>query len=192
MTDEERKARNREKTARYRARHKELELERGRAASKKWHAAHRAEAIAAMKARYLRRRVLAPPRVTLTKEQRLSKQRATTARYRAQRPEYRARAVARTAEWNRKHPEQASALRRKQDAKRRAVEKQVFVEAVDHRIVFERDKGICGICTERVDPMSKWEVDHIVPILRGGLHCYSNVQLAHRSCNRSKGARLAE
>ena len=90
----------------------------------------------------------------------------------------------------RKHPEHARALRLKQDAKRRAVERECFVEAVDHRVVFERDKGVCGICKEPVDPMSKWEVDHIVPILRGGLHSYANVQLAHARCNRSKGSKV--
>jgi 5-methylcytosine-specific restriction endonuclease McrA len=74
---------------------------------------------------------------------------------------------------------------------RRAVTKQVFVEVVDARTVFSRDKGVCGICKEAVEMTSRWEVDHIVPISKGGLHCYANVQLAHRKCNRSKGAKCA-
>jgi 5-methylcytosine-specific restriction endonuclease McrA len=110
--------------------------------------------------------------------------------YRAARPEYRERAVTRTAEWVRQHPEQARALARKQDSKRRAIEKAVFVEAVDPRIVFERDNGRCGICKQRVDPMSKWNVDHIIPVSKGGAHSYDNVQLAHGKCNRRKGASL--
>jgi 5-methylcytosine-specific restriction endonuclease McrA len=66
----------------------------------------------------------------------------------------------------------------------------VFVDDVDPRVVFERDKGVCGICLTPVDPASKWEIDHIVPISKGGPHAYANVQLSHRRCNRSKSARL--
>lgn len=83
------------------------------------------------------------------------------------------------------------ALGRKSRAKRRAIESQVFVEVVDSRVVFERDKGICGICGKSVAMTSRWEVDHVVPISKGGTHCYANVQLAHRRCNRSKGAKCA-
>lgn len=82
-------------------------------------------------------------------------------------------------------------LGRKSRSKRRAIELQVFVEVVDARVVFERDKGQCGICGEPVDPMSRWEVDHIVPISKGGAHAYANVQLAHRQCNRAKGAKTS-
>lgn len=87
-------------------------------------------------------------------------------------------------------PELVRALGRRSTAKRRAIEKSVFVEVVDPRTVFKRDEGICGICREPVDIASAWEVDHVVPISKGGDHAYANVQLAHRSCNRSKGARV--
>lgn len=210
----------REIGARYRARHLEKERARLRAFRKKWHAAHRDESIAAMKARYaakreeiaaqLKARRLLPNREAELAERRerwqkhkekrntqrrlrraadveAAKQREAAARAR---PGYSERAVARTAEWNRKNPEHARWLMRKEDAKRRAREREVFIEAVDHRVVFERDNGICGICKLDVDKMSPWEVDHIVPISKGGLHAYANVQLAHRKCNRSKAARL--
>lgn len=104
-------------------------------------------------------------------------------------PEKRAKAVARTAKWAREHPEQWRLLQNKQDAKRRAIERNVFVETVDSGVVFERDKGMCGICLKPVDRNSKWHVDHIVPIAKGGLHSYANVQLAHGRCNISKGAK---
>jgi 5-methylcytosine-specific restriction endonuclease McrA len=81
------------------------------------------------------------------------------------------------------------ALGRRSRAKRRAIEKNVFVEVVDSRVVFDRDQGVCGICRELVEMTSQWEVDHIVPISKGGAHSYANVQLAHKKCNRSKGAK---
>jgi|GEM_PF-3546298 hypothetical protein len=54
--------------------------------------------------------------------------------------------------------------------------------------VWDRDKGICGICGKPV-PFEKFELDHIRPLSKGGTHTFSNVQVAHRSCNSRKGAR---
>jgi len=94
------------------------------------------------------------------------------------------------AKRRRERPEHVKAIGRRLRAKRRAIEKRVFVEVVDAQAVFTRDAGICGICQAAVDPASQWEIDHIVPISKGGLHAYANVQLAHRRCNRAKGAKV--
>ena len=75
-------------------------------------------------------------------------------------------------------------------AKRKAIKHSVFVEAIVAQVVFDRDKGMCGICTKAVDPATDWEIDHIIPISKGGLHAYANVQLSHRKCNRAKAARM--
>lgn len=219
MTDDERRASQRRRSAKYRARHLEKERARWRACSKKWHATHRDESIAASKAYHEKHRAEVLPkrrelwalrseadraevrkswlrnrekrnaqrRLRRAADIQAAKQREAAVRAR---PGYSERAVARTAEWNRQHPEHARLLRLKEDAKRRAREREVFVEAVDHRVVFDRDKGICGICKLDVDHASPWEVDHIVPISKGGLHSYANVQLAHRSCNRRKHIKL--
>lgn len=102
----------------------------------------------------------------------------------------------------RKHPEQVSAWSKKwRDANpdkqrdyrstRIARERGQFVERVYRSVVFRRDKGRCGICHGKVDPVN-WHLDHIVPISRGGEHSYANVQVAHPFCNVSKGAKLIE
>jgi 5-methylcytosine-specific restriction endonuclease McrA len=64
-------------------------------------------------------------------------------------------------------------------------------EQIDRRLVFERDEGICGICGTLVSPES-WELDHIIPLSRGGPHTFDNVQVSHRRCNRRKWAKLPE
>lgn len=69
-----------------------------------------------------------------------------------------------------------------------------------HRGQFEKNKAriyatqsVCGICGKPVDfsikypdPMSAC-IDHIIPVSRGGHPSdISNMQLAHRTCNRTK------
>lgn len=55
-------------------------------------------------------------------------------------------------------------------------------------VVFDRDKGICQLCGKHVGtypvphPLAA-TIDHIVPLSRGGVHAYGNVQIAHFSCN---------
>ena len=59
--------------------------------------------------------------------------------------------------------------------------------------LYKRDKGICKLCgkpTYFVDDIQADiypSIDHIIPISKGGLHRWNNVQLAHRGCNTDKG-----
>lgn len=64
------------------------------------------------------------------------------------------------------------------------------------RETIRRSGAGCGICGEPIDyglphmdPM-QFVVDHIVPLAHGGRDDVSNKQAAHRTCNRTKGARL--
>lgn len=66
------------------------------------------------------------------------------------------------------------------------------------RSVGERDGWICHLCStaveQRTHPADPWvaTVDHLVPLIAGGLHEWSNVRLAHRRCNSARGARPLE
>lgn len=74
--------------------------------------------------------------------------------------------------------------------KRRGRMGAALVETVQRVVVWERDKGVCGICGRPADAAS-WHLDHIVPLSRGGPHSYANTQVSHPFCNLSKGARAA-
>ena len=67
-------------------------------------------------------------------------------------------------------------------------------ERIDPIQIFNRDKWICQICGLKTLPSLRGkhldrspELDHIVPLSRGGNHTYGNVQCACRKCNISKG-----
>ena len=98
------------------------------------------------------------------------------------------KARASTKAWELANPEK----QRAHCQKRRALKRDAFVEAVDPRVVFQRDNGQCGICGQTVllklrypHPQSA-SLDHIVPLAKGGVHSYQNTQLSHLVCNKRK------
>jgi 5-methylcytosine-specific restriction endonuclease McrA len=93
--------------------------------------------------------------------------------------------------WRADNPERSRLLGRKKELTRRAVKKAAFIEVVDPQVVYRRANGVCGICRVPLIDGEKWHVDHIIPLARGGVHAYSNVQLAHALCNIKKGASAA-
>ena len=65
-------------------------------------------------------------------------------------------------------------------------------ETVIHHAVFDRHGWVCGICLEPVlrdadalNPLSA-QLDHIIPLCRGGTNVYGNSQCSHRLCNQKK------
>ena len=75
--------------------------------------------------------------------------------------------------------------------------------SVDYSItlsgLMKRDRGVCQLCGRSVDESDYIyrgdtfvagdnypSIDHIIPLSKGGLHQWGNVQLAHRLCNSIK------
>lgn len=78
---------------------------------------------------------------------------------------------------------------------RRRRELTVF-EAIDPIAVFERDKWTCQICRVKTPRARRGtnepnapELDHIIPLAKGGSHTWINLQCACRRCNGAKGDR---
>lgn len=109
-------------------------------------------------------------------------------RWRESNPE---KMVAASIRWQAEHPEQVRAIKRRANRDRDARKSEAFIESVHDEVLFERDKGICGICHLAVDP-NNWAVDHIIPLARQGEHSYANTRVAHPKCNSWKQARLDE
>lgn len=79
--------------------------------------------------------------------------------------------------------------------RRRARERDAFVESVSRWKIFERDKWICQLCKRKVNrnavvPHPRAPViDHVIPLARLGTHEPANVQCAHFMCNSIKSDR---
>ncbi len=75
---------------------------------------------------------------------------------------------------------------------RRALKCTTQIEVISEKVVYLRDGWICQICHKRVNRKLKYpdrisaSLDHIIPLSKGGIHAYNNVQLAHLSCNTKK------
>lgn len=58
--------------------------------------------------------------------------------------------------------------------------------------VMHRDGFRCCLCGRSGSNGTELEVDHIVPVSKGGNTTYSNLQTLCRECNRGKGAKMLE
>jgi hypothetical protein len=81
---------------------------------------------------------------------------------------------------------------RDQEHRRRVAMLSGASERIDSLEIYERDGWKCGLCHRRVNPTLAWpnpqspSLDHIVPLVQGGRHVRTNVQLAHLGCNARK------
>lgn len=117
------------------------------------------------------------------------RQQADASQRRLDDPEWAAAQNERARKWRKDNPERAREIRHRNVLAYRARKRGAHVEHVEPLVVLERDDGICGICGRDVDPRH-FDIDHVIPLARGGEHSYRNVQVAHRRCNQRKGARL--
>jgi 5-methylcytosine-specific restriction endonuclease McrA len=92
--------------------------------------------------------------------------------------------------WEAANPERVREIRLGIRERYRARKAGAFVEEVDAGVLYQRDEGICGICGKPVEHW-RFEIDHVIPLSKGGEHSYANTQIAHGRCNRSKGNRVS-
>lgn len=52
--------------------------------------------------------------------------------------------------------------------------------------LFEAAGGRCQICSRKLNPGDKWQVDHILALANGGAHSEANMQVACDWCHKSK------
>jgi 5-methylcytosine-specific restriction endonuclease McrA len=89
--------------------------------------------------------------------------------------------------------------RKRWKTKRRSRERAAVVEDVSRLMVFQRDSWRCRACMAATPQRLMGtleddapELDHIVPLSRGGVHSYANTQCLCRVCNILKGDKLMQ
>ena len=89
-------------------------------------------------------------------------------------------------------------LTNKRNRRRAKIKGAKIIEKFSYLEIFERDDWICQSCgiktlklTDKMflDPKAP-ELDHVIPLSRGGDHIASNVQLLCRKCNRIKNNKI--
>lgn len=64
----------------------------------------------------------------------------------------------------------------------------VIIEPVRRRAVFDRAGGRCQSCGVPLKFKGGWDLDHVMPTARSGVHSYANCQALCRPCHRVKSA----
>ncbi len=77
---------------------------------------------------------------------------------------------------------------REATTRRRALLKGNRAEPYSRAEIFERDCGVCQLCSRPVE--GTWHIDHIIPLSKGGPDASWNVQVAHPECNQRKNDSL--
>lgn len=90
-----------------------------------------------------------------------------------------------TKKWFDENPEKKKLMTFKQNCRRRASRKYREVDLIKLLSSWDNTCGICGK-TVRGD----FHIDHIMPLSKGGLHEFSNLQFTHPLCNWRKNDRV--
>lgn len=99
----------------------------------------------------------------------------------------RERLIASAVQWAADHPEEMRVRRRARRALKRSNPGSVGVELKDWRRLVLRYRGCCAYCGNQPEVV---QMDHVIPLARGGRHAIGNVLPACPSCNHSKQAAL--
>jgi 5-methylcytosine-specific restriction endonuclease McrA len=93
-----------------------------------------------------------------------------------------------------KFSEAARAVRRAGKARRKAIERGIHAERFDPFEIFERDRWRCHLCGCKTPKALRGtyqdrapELDHIIPLSKGGHHTRANTACSCRKCNHAKG-----
>ncbi len=71
----------------------------------------------------------------------------------------------------------------------RCKSKGVYVESVDPLELYKQQDGICYLCYEKFT-FKEMEMDHVIPVSKGGKHELNNVKMCCGKCNKIKGSKI--
>lgn len=122
------------------------------------------------------------PRIRKQKRRPYSYYKARNAKWRAANPEKHRQSG---KKWRERNKDKVRALDHAKRAKRCAVEGKHTASQI--RDLLKKQKGRCINCKVNIE--SRYHIDHIIPISRGGSNWITNIQLLCPPCNISKSAK---
>jgi len=100
-------------------------------------------------------------------------------------PSRRSRVLATRSLYRATHPELIKTIHRNRYAHRKGAQGKYTPNDIEKQ--FNAQKGKCYWCNRK---LTKYHVDHIIPLVRGGSNWPDNIVIACPSCNTSKGDKL--
>ncbi len=94
--------------------------------------------------------------------------------------------VQRVKEWRKKNPEKYKESWKRKDSNRRArhLKAEGKHTKQDIKIQFDKQGGLCYWCSQ--DTSTRYHVDHVIPLSRGGSNYPENLVIACKTCNQKK------
>ena len=96
----------------------------------------------------------------------------------------------RTRGWCKPHYKQLTGQGSAHEMKRYALKRGSQVEDVSYEEVIRRHGMICHLDGLPILTRKDCQIDHVIPLARGGPHTYENLRPAHAECNRRKNDKL--
>jgi len=92
-------------------------------------------------------------------------------------------------EATRKHTAAHPEVKAEMERRRRARKRNVVTENVSPAEILQRFGSTCYICNKDIEA-EDLNLDHIIPISKGGPHVWENLRPTHASCNARKGNKV--
>jgi 5-methylcytosine-specific restriction endonuclease McrA len=93
--------------------------------------------------------------------------------------------AAKTKTWAENNPER---LRQRETRRQKLNDGFVITDDLKLQLLKEQNH-LCALCGLAIVDLSDCEVDHLIPVAKGGSHRDENLVAAHRRCNREKHAK---
>lgn len=151
--------------------------------SREWNAANPERKRAASRRDYHKHKPQRTAKTVAWQEANPERLNATRRKYRAENQE---RMLERETAWRQANPEKVRAMKLNDKHKRRAAQRSEDSRKVTMAEMRRIQAMPCVACGSR----EGIQVDHVVPLARGGAHRLGNLQPLCRPCNLSKGAKL--
>jgi HNH endonuclease len=92
--------------------------------------------------------------------------------------------------WCKPHYKQLTGQGSAHEMKRYALKLGSQVEPVDYEVIVAVHGMMCHLCKLPILTRADLQMDHVIPLARGGSHTYGNIRPSHGLCNRRKHAKL--